>query len=218
MGMFAGNVFGTGENPVVTAAKGELFVPIGDENHPPLARRIMISFCVFAVVIGAVFFINHLHREHITLPQFNGDMIGKSVAQIGDVPESVRYADVEFCYEVTEFEGLVTGCRYTAQGSVEDLSSVVRTMLERYGEPGDFNKMALSVLTQADAASLDNATWTWVSGESFNAESLEALDNWGSYVAGYYIHPTKLYLDLNVTADTDGELNMVIRYEACSQY
>lgn len=213
MSWFAGSITGTNENPLVTASRGELFVPIGVENHPPLARRIIIAFCAFALIVGGILFANRLYNKRITLPELNIAMIGKHIDEIADVPDTVTYAEVDFAYEVTDFEGLVTGCRYTARGNVEDLASVVACLLERYGDPGEFDKMALSVLSEEDVPTLGSATWTWDYGK-YQVESLEALDSWGSNVAGYYINPTCLYMDLLVTSGTDGEVDIVIRYEA----
>ena len=217
MSEFAGNILGTRENPLVTAARGDLFVPVAADKQPNVIKRILIGGLVLAVVTGAILLANRLYRERITLPELNTGMIGKRVAEIVDVPETVEYADVEFTYEIVDFEGLVTGCQYTAKGNADDLSAVVEHLLERYGSPGDFDKMALSVLTKEDLATLGTATWTWDYGKR-KVESLEALDGWGSNVAGYYINPTYLYMDLIVTAGADEEVDILIRYEARTRY
>lgn len=217
MGLFAGNIFGTGENPLVTASKGELFVPIGDEDHPPLARRIIIVFVSLAVLISLVLLLNQKYRQSITLPERNSAMIGYSIRQIEAVPDEVNYAGVDFAYEVSDFEGIITGCRYTASVNTDALSEVIDSLLKRYGEPSDFDKMALSVLTQSDISALGTATWTWDYGKRAVA-SLEELENWGSNVAGYYINPTYLYMDLELTSCTDGKVDILIRYEVRPRY
>ena len=112
---------------------------------------------------------------------------------------------------------MVTGCQYTAKGNADDLSAVVGHLLERYGSPGDFDKMALSVLTKEDLATLGTATWTWDHGKH-PVESLESLDSWGSNVAGYYINPTYLYMDLIVSAGSDGAVDMQICYVVRPRY
>lgn len=217
MSFWQGNIFSSNENPLVTAAKGELFVPIGDEDHPPLARRMLIGLWVVVVIISVILFANRLYRQSITLPERNSAMIGYSIDDITDVPGAVTYAGVDFAYEITDFEGLITGCRYTAKGSGEEMAEVIDRLVKCYGEPDDSDKMALSVLTEADLATLGVATWTWNYGKH-SVRSLEALDSWGSNVAGYYINPTYLYMDLMVTAGADGKVDMEIRYEVRPGY
>lgn len=217
MGIFQGNIFGTGGNPFEAAARGELFVPVGDENHPPLARRIIIIFCALAVLIGGIHFANRMYKDRYVLPERNPGMIGHRIDEVEGVPDVVTYAGVDFAYEVSDFEGIITGCRYTAKVNAEDLSKVISSLLKRYGSPDEFDKMDLSVLTQAELATLGTATWTWNYGKH-SESALEKLDSWGSNVAGYYINPTYLYMDLIVTAGANGGVDMEIRYEVRPRY
>lgn len=212
MGIFRGNIFGTGGNPFEAAARGEFFVPIGDEDHPPLARRLILIFCAFAVLIGGALFANRMYKDRYVLPERNTGMIGHRIDEVEGVPDMVAYAGVDFDYEVTDFEGIITGCRYTAKENGEALNRVISSLLKRYGSPDEFDKMELSVLDQAELASLGTATWTWNCGKH-SEPALEKLDNWGSTVAGYYINPTYLYMDLIVTAGADGEVDILICYE-----
>lgn len=217
MGIFRGNIFGTGGNPFEAAARGELFVPIGDEDHPPLARRILIISCAFAVLVGGIFFANRMYKDHYVLPERNTGMIGHRIDQLEGVPETVTYADVDFSYEVADFEGIITGCRYTAKVNAQELEAVVSSLLKRYGNPDEFDKMELSALNQAELAALGTATWTWNYGKH-SESALESLDSWGGNVAGYYINPTYLYMDLIVSAGTDGEVDILICYEVRPRY
>ena len=218
MSFWQGNILsGANENPLITAAKGELFVPIGDEDHPPLARRLIIIFCALAVVISAGLFINRQYTKSITLPERNSSMIGYRVDEIDGVPETVTYAGVEFAYDVIDFEGIICGCAYTAKTNAEGLDKVVHSLLKRYGSPDEFDKVALSELTKEELAALGSAAWTWDYGKH-PVESLEALDSWGSNVAGYYINPTYLYMDLSVNTSDNGEMAVEIRYEVSPRY
>lgn len=217
MGIFSGNIFGTGENPCVSASRGELFVPIGDEEHPPLAKWIIIGFLTVAALISLLLFMNQRYRRSITLPERNRSMIGYSIDKIEGVPETVHYAGVDFAYKVTDFEGIINGCSYTAKMDEDALLTVTDTLLKRYGDPDGSDQMALSALTPEDIPTLGTATWTWDYGK-FSVKALEDLDNWGSNVAGYYINPTYLYMDLTVTGGPDGKVDIVIRYEARPRY
>lgn len=216
MSIFAGSILGTGENPLVTASKGELFVPIGDEDHPPLARRIILSFFALAVLISVALFVNRLYMQSITLPERNV-AVGRGIHEIKDIPQKVTYADVEFTYEVTSFEGIITGCSYTAKMNADALRKVTALLLKCYGEPGDFSEIPLSELTEEGLLALGSATWTWNYGKH-PIESLESLDSWGSNVAGYYINPTYLYMDMNATVVEDGEVEIEITYEVRPRY
>lgn len=217
MGIFQGNIFGTGENPMVTASRGELFVPIGDEDHPPVARRIIIGFLAIVVVLSVILFANRLYRQSITLPERNGAIIGYSIDDITEIPDTITYAGVDFAYEVTDYEGIIDGCQYTARGNAEELAAVVERLLKRYGEPGEFDKIALSALTKEELATLDTATWSWDYGKR-SVKALESLDSWGSNIAGYYINPTYLYMDLIVTSGSENEFNILIRYQVRPRY
>lgn len=217
MGIFQGNIFGAGENPFVTASRGELFVPIGDEEHPPLARRLIIIFLAVAVLISLGLFINQAYRKSITLPERNSGIIGVQIRDVEDVPDKVAYAGLEFDYEVTDFEGVIDGCQYTATGNPRELSEVIDKMRKCYGEPSVFEGVALSAMTEEKLAALDTATWTWDYGK-YEVRSLEDMDNWGGNVAGYRINPTCLFMDLTVSAGKDGEMDIVIRYQARPVY
>ena len=218
MSFWQGNIIsGANENPLITAAKGELFVPIGDEEHPPLARWLIIIFFALAVVISIALFINRQYTKSITLPERNSSMIGYRVDEIDGIPKTVTYAGVEFAYEVIDFEGIISGCAYTAHTSVEVLDKVIDSLLKRYGNPDEFDEILLTELTKEELAALDSATWTWNYGKR-TVQSLEELDNWGSNVAGYYINPTYLYMDLSVMDAENGEVNIEIRYEVRPRY
>lgn len=218
MSFWQGNILsGANENPLITAAKGELFVPIGDEDHPPLARRLIIIFCALAVVISAGLFINRQYTKSITLPERNSSIIGYRIDEIEGVPGTVTYAGVEFAYDVIDFEGIISGCAYTAKINADELDEVIDSLLKRYDSPDEFDKIALSELTTEELAALGSATWTWDYGKH-PVESLEALDSWGSNVAGYYINPTCLYMDLFVNAAENGEVDIEIRYEVRPRY
>ena len=128
-----------------------------------------------------------------------------------------EYADVEFAYDVIDFEGIISGCAYTAKTSAEGLDKVIDSLLKRYDSPDEFDKIALSELTTEELAALGRAAWTRDYGKH-PVESLEALDSWGSNVAGYYINPTYLYMDLSVNAAENGEVDIEIRYEVRPRY
>ena len=214
MSFWQGNIFngGANENPLVTAAKGELFVPIGDEDHPPLARWILIGFGLVAAVISVFLYVNRLYSQSITLPERNSSIIGYSIHDVTGVPDTVAYAGLDFAYKVTDFEGIIDGLQYTAKGSVEEVAAVVDSLMKCYGEPDEYDKIALSAVKKEDFVSLGRSTWIWDYGKH-SVKSLEKLEAWGSNVAGYEINPTHLYMELIVTAGADGLLDIVICYQ-----
>ena len=217
MGIFQGNILGGGESPWVAASRGEFFVPVGDEDHPPLARWLIIIFCALAVVISAALFVNRLYMQSITLPERSSAMIGDSIDEMDDVPESVTYAGVLFDYDVISFENIISGCSYTAKTNLDEMNAVIDSLFKCYGDPSEFDKIALSKLTKEEIAALGSAAWTWNYGK-WPVESLEKLDGWGSNVAGYYINPTYLYMDLSVSTAEDGKVDIEIRYEVRPRY
>ena len=217
MGLYAGNIFGTGENPLVTASRGEMFVPIGDEDSPPVARRIIVLACLLVAVISIGLLVNRMYKQSITLPERNSAMIGFDIDQLDAVPETVHYADVDFRYEITAFEGIITGCRYTARVNGQELNSVVDALVKRYGTPDKTTSIPLSELTQEAVSAMDIGTWTWYYGKR-SVEALEKLDGWGGNVAGYYINPTYLYMDLSIKAAENGQVDIEIRYEVRPKY
>lgn len=217
MGLYAGNIFGTGENPLVTASRGEMFVPIGDEDSPAVSKWIIVVACLLVAVISIGLLVNRMYKQSITLPERNSAMIGFDIDQLDAVPETVHYAGVDFRYEISNFEGIITGCRYIARGSWQELKPVVDALEKRYGTPDKTTSIPLSELTQEAVSAMDIGTWTWYYGKR-SVEALEKLDGWGSNVAGYYINPTHLYMDLSVKAAADGEVDVEIRYEVRPKY
>lgn len=174
MSEFAGNVTGANENPVVSASKGEYFVPNDTGKSGAALKWLLIAISIIALFIGICLLSSHIDYIRSMPPEIEklSAKLGQPMEAFPWTTKSVKYADVPFDINLVEVEGKLTEATYVSGVAVgrEGVFSVAGRLLGRYGEPDDFSQMALTVLTEEDLQSLHSAavpealrelTWTW---------------------------------------------------------
>lgn len=209
MSWFAGSITGTNENPVVTASRGEFFVPEDSGKGGKILKRLLIGLGLIALFIGICLLSSHIDYVKSMPPEFEklSIYIGETMPELSWRTKGVKYADVPFHLELLEKDGELFAMEYTTStaADAESVCSVAQRLKGRYGDADDFTRMALSVLEEKDLADLkdgESLTWSWELGYVFPYDSeKELLDC--------------LFLDLQVTAlSTEGNYQIVLYAEA----
>ena len=206
MSWFAGSITGTNENPVVTASRGEFFVPEDSGKGGKILKRLLIGLGVIALFIGICLWSSHMDYVKSMPPEFEklSSFIGKTMPEQSWMTKGVKYADVPFQLELQEKDGKLYAMEYTSSTAtgIEGVFSVARTLMGRYGDAEDFTHMALSELKEENLTNLksgETLTWSWELG----------------YTAAYYSEDAQHYcvfLDLQVSALSDEGAYRVILF------
>ena len=232
MSEFAGNVLGTGENPVVSASRGRFFVPNEDNGNEKPKKKRLISWVLGGILlVAAICFLVYLGMDTTKPPQFDElkELVGQPYDTAKLPAKEVEYAGVPLELSLLSTGELVSGFRYSRvtdiQQSANDLFSLAAALLERYGNSSDFNVSSLfEVNKDALVQTLNdqqpyNARWTWdlTEKETVNITALTETPDWPGNVAGYLIDPGRFYLDLSVSNDPSNgtaSVEMVFQVEA----
>lgn len=194
MSWFSGSITGTNENPVVSASKGEFFVPEDSGKGGHALKRLLLVCAVIAIALGIWYAAGDIAYMKSMPPEFEklSPHLGATMPDVKWRTKGIKYADVPFELELREAEGKLAAMEYTATVAVgaEGVFSVANTLLGRYGTPGMFNDMALTVLKEGDLQALaegESLAWTWELGHTVDYDSENDPHE-------------HIYLDLRVTA------------------
>lgn len=171
MSEFAGNVTGTNENPVVSASRGEYFLPEDTGRSGKSLKWLLLAISAVALFVGVCLLSAHMDYVKSMPPEFEklSASIGETMPQLSWRTKGVKYADVPFELELLEKDGQLYAIQYTSGVATDAAAvfSVANRLAGRYGQPGDFTDMALSQLTEKDLARLQKdqlLVWSWELG------------------------------------------------------